>query len=131
MEYGSINQMAEAYSSVKDYTVNGECSKCGNCCSRILPLTNKEINQIMVYIKNHNIKRQWHYPSVLKEQTYDCVCPFLDDTKENKCTIYELRPSVCRVFNCHDYIDGSIFSKQFNYQKATKVDAVKTFFPNN
>ena len=130
MDFGNEDQMLNAFSSVKDYTHNGECSKCGNCCSKILPLTNKEINQIKAYIKRHDIKRQLHYPQVLRLETIDWVCPFLDDTKENKCTIYEVRPSICRVFNCHDYIDGSIFSKQFNYQQTTKVDAIKTFFPD-
>lgn len=131
METGNILQMARAYSSIKDYTNNGECSKCGNCCGRILPLTQLEINQIKAYIKKHNIKRHIHITNVLAEASIDAMCPFLDDTKIDKCTIYEVRPSICRVYNCHKHITGELFDEPHFYKKHTIVDALKTFFPES
>lgn len=129
METGNLGDMARAYSSITDFTNNGECSKCGNCCSRTLPMTQKEINQIRIYIKKHNIKRQVHIVNVLKEASVDGVCPFLDDTKENKCTIYEVRPSICREYCCHDHITLEIFRHPHERKERIKRDVLKTFFP--
>ncbi len=128
MEHGSLKDMARAYSQVTDFTNNGVCSKCGNCCSRTLPMTQKEINQIKLYIKKHNIKRQVHMVNVLAGKQVDWVCPFLDNTKANKCTIYEVRPSICREFNCHDYITLRIFNNPHETKERIKRDALKTFF---
>lgn len=41
---------------IEDFTKNGECSRCGNCCGRLLPLSKKEMDAIKNYIKKHNIK---------------------------------------------------------------------------
>lgn len=85
---------------VFDLTVNGKCSKCGNCCSNCLPLTDGEIKDIKAYIKEHDIKEQAHGLRVLSGPYRDMICPFLDDSKELKCTIYPVRPSVCKLFLC-------------------------------
>lgn len=34
-----------------NYTVDGKCSKCGNCCSDILPLSDDEIRRIHKYVR--------------------------------------------------------------------------------
>ncbi len=129
MAQGSLEDMLREYSSIKDFTKNGECSKCGQCCSRTLPMTQKEINQIRMYIKKHNIKKQVHIVNILANASFDGICPFLDDTKENKCTIYEVRPSICREYNCHDHINLSIFKHPHETKERIKRDVLKTFFP--
>ena len=55
-------------------TINGRCSSCGNCCSNILLLTDKEISKIKKYIKENNIKPV-NRNSILNNE-YKDVCPF-------------------------------------------------------
>lgn len=84
-----------------DFTNNGKCSGCGACCSRFLPVSQKEINQIHRYIEKHGIKQQEHGTAVLKPPFFDGNCPFLDETKkEKKCAIYDVRPLICRDYLC-------------------------------
>lgn len=85
---------------VYDMTDNGKCTGCGNCCSNLLPMTEKEINTIRQYIKKHHIKECKH-GIPLAEPVIDLTCPFLDDSKKTeKCRIYEVRPHICREFIC-------------------------------
>lgn len=45
---------------ITDFTFNGKCSNCGQCCSNLLPLSDSEVKRIKQYIKKHNIKEQRH-----------------------------------------------------------------------
>lgn len=92
-----INDMERG---VFDFTVNGECSGCGQCCSNILPLSTKEIKEIRRYIKKHHIAEHKRLmPTVTP--LLDMTCPFLMDWKEkDKCAIYPVRPHICRCFIC-------------------------------
>lgn len=78
-------------------TCNGKCSNCGECCSDVLPLSEKEINNIRKYIKQHNIQEMRHL-SVL-DTRLDLTCPFRDN-ENKKCVIYEVRPDICKCFIC-------------------------------
>lgn len=83
-----------------DFTENGKCIGCGNCCSNILPINDGEIKRIKRYIKTHNIKECKHNIP-FSEEVLDLLCPFLDNGKScDKCTIYEVRPMICREFSC-------------------------------
>lgn len=93
MDYESIQ--------VEDYTKNGKCSSCGSCCSGILPLSQKEIQEIHKYIKKNNIKQQHNPIAILSPKGIDGTCPFRNET-EKKCMIYEIRPMICRVFQCNN-----------------------------
>ena len=62
------------------------CKFCGGCCGPV-PVTAKERDIILLYMKNNNIN------PVKKSELY---CKFLDDNK--KCSIYPARPSVCKLF---------------------------------
>lgn len=85
-----------------DNTINGMCSECGDCCSNRLPMSQKEINQIKLYIKKNNIVEQKHGVFALSKTSLDLTCPFLDDTKKtHKCTIYPVRPQVCKEYICN------------------------------
>lgn len=82
-------------------TCNGKCTGCGGCCSNLLPMTDDEISVIKKYIKKNGIKEHSHVVALLKNPTLDLTCPFLDDSKScEKCTIYEVRPRICRDFIC-------------------------------
>ena len=91
---GTLNDMENG---TYDFTKNGECTCCGNCCSNLLPMTDDEISIIKQYIKSHGVKEQKRN---FLNANIDLTCPFLDDSKEKKCTIYEVRPRVCRDFIC-------------------------------
>lgn len=86
---------------VKDFTKDGKCSNCGQCCSNLLPLSEAEIKRIKAYIKKHGIKEQRHNALM----AVDMTCPFRDE-RNKKCLIYEIRPAICREFMCnHTHAD--------------------------
>ena len=66
--------------------INGECSKCGRCCSDILPLTSAEIRYMKKKAKN------------IKPTFREMTCPFL--SLDNSCLIYNNRPYICRTYRC-------------------------------
>ncbi|MBQ3799483.1 MAG: YkgJ family cysteine cluster protein [Treponema sp.] len=93
MTRGILQEVAqEMESGAYDFTKDGECSRCGRCCSAILPVTRKEIKVMRQYAKAHHIKTERH-------EDEDLLCPFLS-TKEKSCMVYEVRPQICRVFRC-------------------------------
>lgn len=129
MKIGDFKTMADDLSAVHDYFENGECSKCGNCCGRFLPLSTKEINQIKAYIKKHSIKQNFHSINVLNQKVMDYTCPFLNDSKtDDKCEIYPVRPLICKEFTCRSFIEGYKPSKEMVSTYRPKVDMVETFF---
>lgn len=98
---GNLEEMMNEFKSgVYDLTENGKCTQCGECCSNCLPMTKKEISIIKDYIKVHKVAEQLH-TVCLREPAFDMTCPFLDITKDKeKCTIYKVRPRICRDFIC-------------------------------
>ena len=101
MEISSFGSMIEHYGENTDFTNNGKCSECGQCCGRFLPVSQKEINQIHRYIEKHNIGIQEHGTALLSGKFVDMTCPFVNLTKhKHKCAIYEVRPLICREYIC-------------------------------
>ena len=80
---------------MKNFTCNGKCSCCGECCGDILHLSKSEIKRIDNYLKQKHIEATPR--SILID--YDNTCPFRDN-KNKICKIYEVRPDICRVFKC-------------------------------
>lgn len=109
-----------------DFTVNGECSNCGNCCSNILPISSKEVKQIKRYIEKHGIKEQFRaFP--VSTPLFDMTCPFRSET-EKKCLIYEVRPQICRSFRC-DYPSKNIQGNKNLYDRRLEAIMMReTFF---
>lgn len=88
-------------SGVYDFTKNGKCSNCGECCSALLPLSEAETKRIKAYVKKHNIKPHKHNRLIAAANTIDIICPFMDSSKEHKCDIYKVRPDICKHFICN------------------------------
>ena len=130
MTTGTLQDMMRDFQSgIYNYCKDGKCSECGNCCSRHLALSQKEINTIRAYIKKHGIVQQKHARYVYKDPLFDATCPFLDDTKPNhKCTIYEVRPLICREFKCDKWHEIDRNSKLYR-ANLHPVDMVEVFFP--
>lgn len=94
--------LREMNAELYDNTINGKCCECGSCCSNLLPMSRIEIDRIKRYIRKNNIKEQKHIiPTVAA--VVDLTCPFLNiGKKKHKCTIYEVRPTICKCFVCND-----------------------------
>lgn len=122
----SIGSLVDAFNNtVTDYTINGECSGCGSCCSNILVLSEQEIETIKRYIKRHHIKEQKHSIPANSAKVMDLTCPFLNLGKKDKCVIYKVRPMICRCFKCNEkhVIHGELF-----LEPRKPVDVRDTFF---
>lgn len=128
MRTGTMKDLFDRKKTV-DFTVDGRCSGCGNCCSNILPLSDVEVVRIRRYIREHGIKEQrklYASPDAL-----DMTCPFRDEANR-KCTIYEVRPAICRVYRCDNDAKGIHPKELRKVQKS--VDGIVlmrgTFFGN-
>ena len=112
-----IKQAIADMFDVTDKFVDDKCSKCGECCGRVLPITDKEIKNIKKYIKGKKLKI---YPASQKTCLSEIVnfnCPFLDPDAENKCQIYPVRPKICKVYTCRDQVQKKFkpLSKRFAF----------------
>lgn len=90
MKKATLNEYILQGNAVTDYTINGKCSNCGECCADLLPLTKKDVKRIRQYIKRHNIKPR------VAQADIDMICPFLN--MSNKCMVYPVRPLICKLF---------------------------------
>ena len=109
-----------------DFTDNGKCTQCGQCCSNLLVMIDEEIAIIRKYIKRHQIKEHRHLIP-LTNLAIDMTCPFLNDSKKTeKCDIYEVRPKICRDFIC---CQNSLEPLDLEWGlKVEIVDVMETFF---
>lgn len=78
---------------VYNFTKDGKCTKCGNCCTALLPMTKDELKTIKRYVKRKHIQIVKHTGG------FDLTCPFRND-ELGICTVYEVRPQICRDFQC-------------------------------
>ena len=125
---GSIYQMLrDMKSGVLDYTKDGECSNCGQCCSNLLPVSEQEAKQIWKYIQRKHIKECVHIPPT-NEPVQDWTCPFRDDVKRI-CTIYEVRPLICRDFRCDKPRQKIEADKRLYTGRYGILQMRETFFP--
>ena len=98
---------------VTDFTVNGKCSQCGECCSNLLPLSEYEIKRIHQFVTKKNIMPHVNnFPT--KSATIDMSCPFRNN-KKRICEIYKIRPLICQVFQCNKQAspeEGVLFARE-------------------
>lgn len=114
--------------SVYDFTKDGKCTGCGQCCSRYLVLSGGEIKDIKRYITKHHIKECKHNIP-LASPAFDLTCPFLrSDKAKDKCTIYPVRPEICREFRCDKNPRDMACNKDLLYRRRKAVDVRQEFF---
>ena len=99
--------------------MSGSCQQCGKCCANVLLLSDAEIKKIKKYILTHNIQSV-NRQSVLLP--YQDICPFL--TTDNKCNIYEVRPSICKRYQCYEEPKYDL-----DYRNLKAINMLKTFYP--
>lgn len=126
---GTLQQLyKDMESGVFDYTKDGKCVGCGKCCSNFLPLSNQEIQDIKRYMKQHHVKEQKHILPT-REPTFDLTCPFMNENRGNeKCTIYLVRPHICRVFQCNQPPSTIKENKERFWKTRKPCDMRETFF---
>lgn len=124
MKIGEIAE--EMKRGVYDYTVDGECSNCGACCSNFLPVSGKEVKAIHRFIAKRGVKEKRHIiPTV--EKVIDLMCPFRDNA-ERRCVIYPVRPAICKDFRCDKPAKNIQANKSMYHGKYMVVDMRKEFF---
>lgn len=89
---------------ITDNSLLGNCSKCGECCTNFLPVTQKEIEIIQKYVIANKIRPQKQMLVMQNRLT----CPYYNG---KKCLIYEVRPLVCKEFYCYKKITSEIAEK--------------------
>lgn len=110
---------------ITDFTKDGKCSSCGQCCVDAIPLSEEEVHTIKAYIRKHGIKEQRH--SLTR---FDFTCPFRNEEKRT-CEIYEVRPAICRAFKCNNTED-QIERDKIYFHSINKVVYMRSeFFGNN
>lgn len=110
--------------NVTNYTKNGKCSNCGSCCTDLMPVTDAEIKKIHKYLKTHKVKPQ---KSLVASSEYDMTCPFRDNINR-KCTIYEVRPGICKTFICNATKSKIEADKQEAIAKTPQISMRSEFF---
>lgn len=110
-----------------NYTCNGKCSNCGECCSDFLPLSREEVKKIKKYMKTHETV---NHSKVNCFVSCNLMCPFRNN-KERKCDIYEVRPFICQVFKCDTQPEQAEFVRD-EIAKTRDIHSMKnTFFNDN
>ncbi len=110
---GILKAVAEAE---KEVWKEVNCTKCANCCKTMTPTyTRRDINRIS---KHFNMTYDEFYDKWLqKDENKDIVnqsrpCQFLG--KDDRCTIYAIRPTDCAEF-------PHLNRKDFRYQAKSKI----------
>lgn len=125
-----LTTLEEAYRNMKNgfynFTDNGKCTQCGNCCTALLPMTAEELKTLKRYVHKKHIRIVKH--ENLEGNTLDLTCPFRNDEKR-KCMVYEVRPQICRDFKCdkpQQQIDKT--KAEFEYNDSFITHYLRTIF---
>lgn len=105
---------------ITNFTICGQCSNCGQCCSDFLHLDEKEIREIDKFLKVHpNIEQH-------NKGENNWNCPFRNDNFK-RCEIYEVRPQICRVFKCN-FTTEEAYKKRDEMNKGKKARSMAQLF---
>lgn len=89
-----VKTIAEGKVKITNNSCGEQCSKCGECCTNFLPISQKEIETIQKYVIANNIRPQKQMLVMQNRLT----CPYYNG---KKCLIYEVRPLICKEFYCY------------------------------
>ena len=89
-----------------DYTVDGECSMCGECCTCFLPLLRSEVPRLEKLAEG---LVPYMPKSGNRGIDLSLMCPFLWKRGSRLiCRIYDQRPAICRAYRCDWDAQGKI-----------------------
>lgn len=109
-----LKTIVEGTGRITDNSLLGRCSKCGECCTNFLPISQREVDIIQKYVINNKIRPQTHMLVMQNRLT----CPYYDG---KRCLIYEVRPLICKEFYCYKKPDAETGEK-FAEDKYVTVD---------
>lgn len=112
-----VESIAKGTGKITDNSVCGKCSKCGECCTPYLPVSQKELFVIAEYVEKNNIKPQ----KQLLVMENRLSCPYHDG---KKCLIYEVRPLICKEFYCNKPVNMEL-ARKFSKEKHYTIDMWK------
>ncbi len=80
-----------------------KCKKCGWCCkAQNAMLTREDLKRLMTYLRyDYQEFYEKFLDKTMKIPYLKSPCPFLNN--ENKCTIYHIRPKVCKIYPFIDF----------------------------
>ena len=97
-----------------DNSICGQCSKCGECCTNLLPVSQEEVDIIQKYVIENKIRPQKQMLVMQNRLT----CPYYNG---KKCLIYEVRPLICKEFYCYKKPTAEI-AKKYSAREYIIVD---------
>ncbi len=77
-----------------------KCRNCGLCCGPV-PVTETELNKIKKAVERMPAKKR---ERLMKQKRDPFTCIFRDSENDN-CSIYNVRPEVCRMFGFYEGMD--------------------------
>lgn len=87
------------YNKKTEYIKKGSCNQCGKCC-KLLAIQYPNFFNKLLWLKNLCIKwHKWRYGFLYhgaEDNYFMYSCNNLDEN--NRCTIYSLRPRLCREY---------------------------------
>lgn len=98
--------------NIKNNMCDGKCSRCGDCCGLFIPFTDIELKRIKKYVSLHKVEPVNRLD--IMSGTFKAHCCFYDENKK-ECTIYPVRPFVCRDFRC-DRKDWKVYRDMYEKQ---------------
>jgi Fe-S-cluster containining protein len=75
-----------------------DCSKCSKCCEAIYLPYPEDSEDIKRWIKYHDIEFVKNSKGTFIKIHNKC-----SKLKDGKCSIYEDRPEICKIFNCEEF----------------------------
>lgn len=132
MKIGNFEQIISDFKNGEfDKTIGGKCpSGCSECCGRVLPISQKEIDIIREYIAQNNVKPYKNF--LYGNGVVNMCCPFLDMSKQSKhCMIYTVRPNVCKAYLCNNKVYDEEAEKQLFLSNIIVIDMWNEFFPES
>ena len=69
-----LKTIVEGTGRITDNSLLGRCSKCGECCTNFLPISQREVDIIQKYVINNKIRPQTHMLVMQNRLT----CPYYD-----------------------------------------------------
>ena len=93
--------IGERVGGVTDYyTGRGSHEGCGECCSRMLPMTDGEVEVLRRAVRERGIRLRPERAEI------DFTCPLLGE--DSRCMAYDVRPIICRQYCCAEHAQGLV-----------------------
>jgi len=109
-----INRLNKIYDLIPSF----DCKHCQKCSAPIMWFKPEEIN-INRFLKKHDLKYMMWTDEEFKD--HQMKCPYL---RNNRCTIYSVRPIVCRLQGTIDELqcpyNPTVLLTHFQYKKIMK-----------